>query len=101
MFVLGGSVNGGRVYGSWPGLSGAQLYQNEDLAVTTDYRTVLAEILVKRAGNPNIGTVFPNFNYPGALGVVRDSGEAPPTPGPSPTINPLLTKKKYLPLLSR
>ena len=104
MFVLGGNVNGGRVFGSWPGLSNAQLYQGDDIAVTTDYRTVLSEILVKRAGNPNIGTVFPNFNYPGALGVVRDSGEAPPptiTPGPSPTIDPRLKNKLYLPSIRK
>ena len=42
---MGGTVNGGRVYGDWPGLAPAQLYQRRDLAVTTDFRTVLAAIL--------------------------------------------------------
>jgi uncharacterized protein (DUF1501 family) len=104
MFVLGGSVNGGRVYGSWPGLSNTQLYQGDDLAITTDYRRVLSEILIKRAGNPNVGTVFPNYTFPGALGIVRDSGEAPLptiTPGPSPTIDPRLTKRHFLPFVRR
>jgi uncharacterized protein (DUF1501 family) len=104
LFVLGGSVNGGRVYGAWPGLSNTQLYQGDDIAITTDYRTVLSEILVKRAGNPNIATIFPNFNYAGPLGIVRDSGEAPPpspTPGPTPTIDPRFNKKVYLPTVRR
>jgi uncharacterized protein (DUF1501 family) len=45
IWVLGGPVKGGRVYGDWPGLSPPQLYQRRDLAVTTDYRTALALIL--------------------------------------------------------
>jgi uncharacterized protein (DUF1501 family) len=45
IWVLGGAVAGGRVYGDWPGLAPAQLYQKRDLAVTTDFRTVLAAIL--------------------------------------------------------
>ncbi|MGH9591036.1 MAG: DUF1501 domain-containing protein, partial [Terracidiphilus sp.] len=47
MFVLGGQVKGGKVYGRWPGLSPEQLYQNRDLAVTTDYRQVVAEAVWK------------------------------------------------------
>jgi uncharacterized protein (DUF1501 family) len=45
IWILGGAVQGGRVYGDWPGLASAQLYQRRDLAVTTDYRTALALIL--------------------------------------------------------
>ena len=45
IWVLGGAINGGRVYGDWPGLASAQLYQRRDLAVTTDFRSVLAAIL--------------------------------------------------------
>jgi uncharacterized protein (DUF1501 family)/uncharacterized protein (DUF1800 family) len=69
MFVLGGNVNGGRMFGQWPGL--ASLYDNADLRITTDYRTVLSEILAVRAANPNWASVFPNYTYPGALGIVR------------------------------
>jgi uncharacterized protein (DUF1501 family) len=45
IWLLGGAINGGRIYGDWPGLASAQLYQRRDLAVTTDFRAVLAAIL--------------------------------------------------------
>ena len=45
IWVLGGAVNGGRVYGDWPGLAPGQLYQRRDLAVTTDFRAALGAIL--------------------------------------------------------
>ena len=45
VWVLGGALDGGRVYGDWPGLAPARLYQRRDLAVTTDFRSVLAVIL--------------------------------------------------------
>jgi len=56
MFVLGGHVNGGQVYGNWPGLANNQLYDHADLAVTTDYRRVLSEIVTKRLGNPDLAS---------------------------------------------
>jgi uncharacterized protein (DUF1501 family) len=62
MFVMGGAVKGGKVYTKWPGLTEAHLYEGRDLAVTTDYRTVLSEILIKHVGNKDLATVFPNFN---------------------------------------
>jgi len=61
MFVLGGGVKGGKVYGKWPGLANEQLYQRRDLALTTDFRTVLGEIIEQRLGNHDIATVFPGF----------------------------------------
>jgi uncharacterized protein (DUF1501 family) len=70
MFVLGGSVNGGKVYGSWPGLGDQQLFERTDLAITTDYRHVLSEIVTKRLGNPNLAQVFPGYTYEGGLGIV-------------------------------
>jgi uncharacterized protein (DUF1501 family) len=70
MFVLGGGVNGGKVFGSWPGLSDDQLFERTDLAITTDYRHVLSEIVSKRLGNPNIEQVFPGYKYEGGLGIV-------------------------------
>jgi uncharacterized protein (DUF1501 family) len=50
MIVVGGGVRGGRVYGRWPGLSRDALYERRDLAVTTDFRDVFAEILTARMG---------------------------------------------------
>jgi len=68
MFVLGGNVAGGKVYGEWPGLQAEQLYGPGDLQVTTDFRDVLGEIVVKRLGNAALGEVFPgysSFNFGG------------------------------------
>ncbi|WP_430780938.1 DUF1501 domain-containing protein [Actinoplanes sp. G11-F43] len=58
MFVLGGNVKGGKVYGTWPGLATAQL-RDGDLAVTTDYRAVIGEILRARCGVSDTAAVFP------------------------------------------
>jgi uncharacterized protein (DUF1501 family) len=59
MFVLGGGVKGGRVYGRWPGLAEEQLNEGRDLAVTTDFRNVLGEAATKTLGLKNLATVFP------------------------------------------
>ena len=69
MLLLGGHLVGGRVHGSWPGLSEGQLIGPGDLAVTTDYRDVLAELLVRRCNNTAIDVVFPDFrpSMPGSL----------------------------------
>ena len=62
MFVLGGPVKGGRVYGRWPGLDQSQLYEGRDLALTTDFRQVIGEAVVRHMGNKNLGEVFPGFD---------------------------------------
>ena len=59
MFVLGGQVKGGKVYGKWPGLANEQLNEGRDLAVTTDFRRVLAEAAYKTLGSNNLEFVFP------------------------------------------
>jgi len=61
MFVMGGPVKGGRVYGAWPGLEQPQLYEGRDLAVTTDFRKVLGEAIAKHLGNSRLEQVFPGF----------------------------------------
>ncbi len=61
MMVLGGNVLGGRVHGQWPGLGSGQLVGPGDLAVTTDYRDVLSEVLVRRLNNPATAEIFPNY----------------------------------------
>ena len=59
MFVLGGDVKGGKVYGRWPGLADEQLNEGRDLAVTTDFRQVLGEAVAKTLGATNLDLVFP------------------------------------------
>jgi uncharacterized protein (DUF1501 family) len=73
MFVMGGDVKGGKVYTRWPGMSDGQLYQDRDLAVTTDYRSVLGEIMLRHMGDRDLKTVFPGFeNDPQQfLGIVK------------------------------
>ncbi|HVP52712.1 MAG TPA: DUF1501 domain-containing protein [Terriglobales bacterium] len=61
MFVLGGPVRGGRVYGQWPGLDQSQLYEGRDLALTTDFRRVLGEGVYRHLGNKDLATIFPGF----------------------------------------
>jgi len=61
MFVMGGDVKGGKVYSRWPGMSQGQLYEGRDLAVTTDYRSVLGEIISKHLGDRDLKAVFPGF----------------------------------------
>ena len=73
MFVIGGPVQGGKVYGRWPGLGASQLYEGRDLAVTTDFRAVLGEIIHRHLGNSDIKYVFPGFAYDPkkSLGLLR------------------------------
>lgn len=61
MMVLGGNVDGGKVHGEWPGMEEGQLIGPGDLAVTTDYRDVLSEILTKRLNNPATDEIFPEY----------------------------------------
>ena len=69
MFVMGGDVKGGKVYGRWPGLEREQLYEGRDLALTTDFRDVLGELVSRHTGNTNLQGVFPGYN-PKFLGLV-------------------------------
>jgi uncharacterized protein (DUF1501 family) len=62
MFVLGGSVKGGKVYGKWPGLAPEQLYEGRDLALTTDFRDVFGELLVQHLKLKAPAPVFPGYN---------------------------------------
>jgi uncharacterized protein (DUF1501 family) len=73
MLVLGGPVRGGRVHGRWPGLRRDQLFEGRDLAVTTDFRHLFAEIAHRHLGVPATAPLFPGFalnasSYPGVLG---------------------------------
>jgi uncharacterized protein (DUF1501 family) len=61
MFVMGGGVKGGKVYTRWPGMEDHQLHDGRDLEVTTDYRSVLGEIMTKHLGQTKLAPVFPGF----------------------------------------
>jgi len=61
MFVVGGGVRGGQVYGEWPGLGNDKLYEGRDLALTTDFRDVFGEVASRHLGNTNLPTVFPGY----------------------------------------
>jgi uncharacterized protein (DUF1501 family) len=63
MWVLGGQIRGGKVYGEWPGLSTAQLYQGRDLAITTDFRDVISGVLSDHLhlNEAKLNQVLPNY----------------------------------------
>jgi uncharacterized protein (DUF1501 family) len=68
MWVLGGKVRGGRIYGEWPGLAPAALYEGRDLAVKTDYRSALAAVLARhlRLSDRALTQIFPGFTPGGS-----------------------------------
>ena len=73
MIAIGGGLRGGRVYGQWPGLSGGERYEGRDLAVTTDFRDVFGEIVVRHLGVSNTASIFPRYTitekkFPGLFG---------------------------------
>ena len=72
MFVMGGGIKGGKVYGEWPGLSKDNLYGPGDLAISTDFRDVLGEITQKRLLNTNLASVFPNYKTFKFRGLAND-----------------------------
>lgn len=68
MFLLGAGVKGGAVHGVWPGLTAGQL-QDGNLQVTTDYRDVIGEWLLRRGGIGSLAPIFPDLAYT-PLGVI-------------------------------
>jgi uncharacterized protein (DUF1501 family) len=80
MLVMGSHVNGG-VHGAWPGLHNSQLYDGADLAVTTDYRRVLSEILIRRLGNNRLDRIFPGYTTYQPINVVQGVDLPPWLPG--------------------
>jgi uncharacterized protein (DUF1501 family) len=62
MLVVGGGVRGGKVYGKWPGLGMDRRYEGRDLAVTTDFRDVFGEVVVRHLGLTNPQPIFPGYS---------------------------------------
>jgi uncharacterized protein (DUF1501 family) len=97
MLLLGGSVAGGRLYGTWPGLE--DLDQDQDLRITTDFRAVLGEIVVKRLNNPYLGQVFPGMTQalyeaqaPGIVGASQSAQPPDFSGGGEPVFVPLIAR---------
>jgi len=70
LFMAGGPVRGGKVYGKWPGLAPNQLFEGRDLALTTDFRDVFSEILTKHMGSADVAKVFPGYTPRQSLGIL-------------------------------
>jgi uncharacterized protein (DUF1501 family) len=72
MLVLGGTVNGKRIAGRWPGLDIEARYEGRDVAVTTDFRDLFGEILTRHLGARDLSAVFPGYSstadrFPGVI----------------------------------
>ena len=76
---MGGGVRGGKVHGRWPGLSPDRLYEGRDLAVTTDFRDLLGELLARHLGARDLAKVFPGLRV---LGRALPRGDAGLAGGP-------------------
>ncbi len=61
MMVVGGGARGGHVYGRWPGLAPEHRFEGRDLAVTTDFRDVFGEIVVRHLGVTDPRPIFPGY----------------------------------------
>ncbi len=72
MWAFGSGVQGGKVHGSWPGLEAAALHEGRDLAVTSDFRQVLSEILKRdfRLTDKQLNVVFPDFRLNKTSGLI-------------------------------
>jgi uncharacterized protein (DUF1501 family) len=69
VLALGGGLRGGQVYGRWPGLAPENL-DSGDVAMATDYRQILTEILQKRCAIGSVSTIFPGLT-PAPLGLAN------------------------------
>jgi len=71
MMIMGGDVKGGKVYGKWPTLERSKLWEGRDLAITTDFRDVFAEVITRHLGAKDISNVFPGYQYKQPVGFMR------------------------------
>jgi len=71
MMIFGGPVKGGKVYGRWPGLAINQRWEGRDLAITTDFRNVFADLVAGHLGARDVSSIFPGYTYNGPIGFLR------------------------------
>jgi uncharacterized protein (DUF1501 family) len=71
MMIMGANIKGGKVYGKWPGLGRDQRYEGRDLAITTDFRDVFAELVTGHLGATDISKIFPGYVYKQQIGFLR------------------------------
>lgn len=76
MLIMGDNVIPG-VHGIFPGLAPGELFEGDDVAVTTDFRRIFSEILIRRMGNRFLGHVFPEYEGYTPLGVVQGADLEP------------------------
>jgi uncharacterized protein (DUF1501 family) len=70
MLAIGGPVNGGKVLGRWPGLDPADRFEGRDLAVTTDFRDLVGEVVHRHLGVRDLAPLFPGHlpsAFPGVI----------------------------------
>ena len=77
VLALGGSVNGGQTFGTFAGLATNQLFEGADVMVTTDYRRVMSEAVIRRLRNPNVYYAFPGYTGYTPLGIFQGT-DLPP-----------------------
>ncbi len=77
MMALGENVNGGSLFGTFPGLATEDLFEGDDVNVTTDFRRVLSEALIRRLGDNRLSTIFPGYTGYAPLGVFQGT-DLPP-----------------------
>ncbi len=71
MMIFGGPVKGGKVYGRWPGLAVNQRWEGRDLAITTDFRNVFADLVGGHLGAKDVSSIFPGYDYKGPIGFLN------------------------------
>jgi uncharacterized protein (DUF1501 family) len=74
MMVLSANIAQRKVWGVWPGLANEQLFERVDVHATTDFRTVITEVMAARRAHADPATLFPGFAYPGPLGLFAAGG---------------------------
>ncbi len=73
MWLLGGAIRGGQIYGKWEGLGDSVLHEGRDLPVTTDFREAIASILLNHIliSQSELGNIFPGYQFQNSLHLIK------------------------------